>query len=219
LLTIFQPNQQRQLFNPVFSTTQGGSTMLQKLRGNNQKGFTLIELMIVIAIIGILAAIAIPQFAAYRVRGFNSSAQSDIRNLSTSQAAFFSDWQRFGSTQDTDPVVAAVGGALLRGPATALHTIGTLDAGGGARSLNIGIGNLVDIVSHTPTTVGDDTSFTAASKHLNGDTVYGMDSDVSMMYHMPQPSTFIVGEPIIETTAPPSTPADDFFGIGTWVAR
>ena len=44
---------------------------------NNKKGFTLIELMIVIAIIGILAAIAIPNFIDYRNKSYCSRAESD----------------------------------------------------------------------------------------------------------------------------------------------
>ena len=65
--------------------------MLQKLRGNNSKGFTLIELMIVIAIIGILAAIAIPNFISYRDKAFCSRAESDGQNVLAALASYFSE--------------------------------------------------------------------------------------------------------------------------------
>jgi type IV pilus assembly protein PilA len=47
--------------------------------------------MIVIAIIGILAAIAIPQFNAYRIRGYNTAANTDAKNAYTASQAYFND--------------------------------------------------------------------------------------------------------------------------------
>jgi prepilin-type N-terminal cleavage/methylation domain-containing protein len=65
--------------------------MLQKLRGNNAKGFTLIELMIVIAIIGILAAIAIPNFISYRDKAYCSAAETDVDSVMGAIADYFAD--------------------------------------------------------------------------------------------------------------------------------
>ncbi len=59
----------------------------------NTKGFTLIELLIVVVIIGILAAIAIPQFASTKERAFDAAAKSDIRNAMSAMEAYYTDNQ------------------------------------------------------------------------------------------------------------------------------
>ena len=61
--------------------------MIQKMR-TNQKGFTLIELMIVVAIIGILAAIAIPNFLQYQMKAKTSEAKVNLGAIKTSLEAY-----------------------------------------------------------------------------------------------------------------------------------
>jgi type IV pilus assembly protein PilA len=82
--------------------------MLRKMRSNNQKGFTLIEVMVVVAIIGILSAIAIPNFLAYRTKGQDSTAIASAKNFWNVAMAYFGDEQTTG-TQLTRAQLQAMG--------------------------------------------------------------------------------------------------------------
>jgi type IV pilus assembly protein PilA len=75
--------------------------MLQKIR--NRKGFTLVELMIVVAIIGILAAIAIPNFLQFRLKAKTSEAKSNLGAIRSTEVAYFAEWNWYIGNQGVTP--------------------------------------------------------------------------------------------------------------------
>jgi type IV pilus assembly protein PilA len=68
------------------------------IKKKKEKGFTLIELMIVVAIIGILAAIAIPNFMRYQAKAKQSEAKANLGSIYTSEITFRAESDRFAQT-------------------------------------------------------------------------------------------------------------------------
>ena len=74
---------------------------------NSNKGFTLIELMIVVAIIGILAAIAIPNFLKYQAKSKQSEAKMNLGSLGTCAESYFAEHDTFVPANNPTNTVSA----------------------------------------------------------------------------------------------------------------
>jgi len=148
--------------------------MLTKIAQQKQKGFTLIELMIVVAIIGILAAIAIPQFAAYRIKAFNSAAMSDLHSVRLAEEALFADYQKYGSTVATTGTAGTTGG-------TKLTTSGFVATDTANNETPVSVSNGVEL----QTEVGDIAKglfASTVSQHTQGNKLYTSETDQAGTY-------------------------------------
>ncbi len=64
----------------------------------DEKGFTLVELLVAVAIVGILVSTALPMLSSYKKRAFNARAVSDLRSLMSGQEAYFVDNETYFSS-------------------------------------------------------------------------------------------------------------------------
>jgi prepilin-type N-terminal cleavage/methylation domain-containing protein len=71
----------------------------------NERGFSLVEVLLVVVVIGVLAGIAIAQYASYRSRSFDSRVASVVRHVATGEEAYYSNHLNYAADADNIPGV------------------------------------------------------------------------------------------------------------------
>jgi type IV pilus assembly protein PilA len=107
----------------------------------SQRGFTVIELLIVVVIIGLLAVIAIPRFSHTSQRGADAAAITDLRNAMSAQETYLVDFQTYTLLSNL-AVTTTLGVAIGGGGTTSGYTMTARHQGSGATfEVSVGSGS------------------------------------------------------------------------------
>ena len=131
----------------------------------SRHGFTLIELMIVVAIIGILAAIAIPNFLQMMLRAKRAELPANLDGVRTAEIGYHAEWGEFTSASATPPAVPGRATTVFTGSGYAAFDLLGWSADGQVRAIYMATSANVNV------STADDFTATAQSD-IDGDSSY-----------------------------------------------